>query len=271
MYGDWVPTPHEKPRYRHIADELRRRIASGAIPPGALISSEPALMREFGVARGTVREAIALLRNEGTVVTEHGRGTLARPTFPVRRLGPDRYQAHSTKTDGRDRSSRADTERGTPASGETIDAEYREVAATPELAALFEIQDGTTLLELRLLVRTHGIPQQLTTSYYPLELVAGTAVADQDHQSSADEHVTQLRALGLTVTQIRETVRARMPTKAEAQGLALPNGTPVLSITRRTYVEDKIVEVANQVVLPADRFELEYDIPLHQPAGTTIA
>jgi GntR family transcriptional regulator len=162
-------------------------------------------------------------------------------------------------------------ERVDPASEETVDLEHREVAATPTLATLFEIQDGTTLLERRLLVKAHGIPQQLTTSYYPLDLVAGTAVANQDHLSSADEHASQLRALGLTITRIRETVRARMPTTAEAEALALPNGTPVLSITRRTYVQDKIVEVSDEVVLPADRFELEYEVAFDQATGTTIA
>jgi GntR family transcriptional regulator len=265
-----VPTPHKKPRYRHIADQLRERIASGSIPPGALIPSEPALMREFSVARGTVREAIALLRNEGHVITEHGRGTLARPAFPIRRLSPDRYRLQS-RQEYRQRSVHTADERVASASKETVDIEHREVAATPRLAALFEIQDGTALLERRLLVKAHGIPQQLTTSYYPLNLVTSTAVANQDHQSSADEHASQLRALGLTVTRIRETVGARMPTTAEIEALALPNGTPVLSITRRTYVQDKIVEVANEVVLPADRFELEYEIALDQPTGTTIA
>src|SRR5256886_15442683 len=87
-----VPTPHERPRFRLVADELRRRILAGAIPPGALLPSEAALIAEFGVSRGTIREAMALLRAEGLVVTEHGRGTHARPVLPVRRLASDRYR-----------------------------------------------------------------------------------------------------------------------------------------------------------------------------------
>src|SRR5256886_13282923 len=87
-----VPTPHERRRCRLAADELRRRILAGAIPPGALLPSEAALIAEFGVSRGTIREAMALLRAEGLVVTEHGRGTHARPVLPVRRLGFDRYR-----------------------------------------------------------------------------------------------------------------------------------------------------------------------------------
>ena len=89
---EFVPTPHERPRFRLVADELRRRILAGAIPAGSLLPSETALIVEFGVSRGTIREALALLRAEGLTVTEHGRGTYARPVMPVRRLAADRYR-----------------------------------------------------------------------------------------------------------------------------------------------------------------------------------
>ena len=53
-YGEQVPTPHYgQPRYRVIADELRERIESGAIAPGALLPAESTLTAEFRVARGT--------------------------------------------------------------------------------------------------------------------------------------------------------------------------------------------------------------------------
>jgi len=76
-----VPTPHYgTPRYRRVADQLRDRITSGAIPPGALLPPEVALAKEFNVARGTIRAAINALRQDGLVTTEHGRGTHTRPT-----------------------------------------------------------------------------------------------------------------------------------------------------------------------------------------------
>ncbi|WP_410811141.1 GntR family transcriptional regulator [Micromonospora sp. 067-2] len=58
-YGDRVPTPHYgQPRYRVIADQLRERIESGSIPPGALLPTESALTTEFRASRGTVRQAV---------------------------------------------------------------------------------------------------------------------------------------------------------------------------------------------------------------------
>lgn len=251
-----VPTPHRKqPRYRAIADELRRRILAGAIPPGALLPAESALITEFRVSRGTVRQAIDLLRAEALVITEHGRGTYARPQLPVRRLGPDRY--HLPAGPGERTTPKDDKSADTGNSAIQVEADYREIPATQELAELFQTEPGTMLLERRLLVREHGVPQELTTSYYPLDLVAGTPVADPKHEPWPGGHLAQLAYLGITVTGIRETIGARMPTAAEAQALQLPAGVPILTVTRRTYAHEQIVEAAHDITLPADRTQID--------------
>lgn len=252
-----MPTPHGQPRYRAIADELRRRIATGAIPAGALIPSESALTAEFRVARGTIREAINVLRNEGLVLTEHGRGTYARLNLPIRRLGPDRYALESRLG--------APHERGVSSSAEVedsqqVDAIYREVAAAPELAELFQVEPGTMLLERRLLARICGVPHQLTTSYYLLDMVAGTPLANPDREPWPGGHIAQLQSLGVTVTGIREVIRARMPTADEMDRLQMTAGVPILALVRKTLSGDSTVEVSVEIAYPADRTELEYEI-----------
>jgi DNA-binding GntR family transcriptional regulator len=63
-----------RPGYREIAVALRARIESSEFAPGMSIPSETALIAEFSVARGTVRQALALLEEQGMVETAHGRG-----------------------------------------------------------------------------------------------------------------------------------------------------------------------------------------------------
>ena len=63
------------PLYTQLADILREMIASGELEPRSPLPSESYLQQEHGVARGTVRTAIGILRNEGLVVTIGGRGT----------------------------------------------------------------------------------------------------------------------------------------------------------------------------------------------------
>jgi GntR family transcriptional regulator len=66
------------PRYRQIAAILRARIESGELQPERPIPSEAQLEQEFGVARATARHAVAVLRDEGLVVTVPGMGTYVR-------------------------------------------------------------------------------------------------------------------------------------------------------------------------------------------------
>jgi|LakMenEpi03Aug12_release.lakeMendotaPanAssembly.Ray.scaffolds.fasta_scaffold135774_4 GntR family transcriptional regulator len=62
-------------RYGAIADVLRDEIVSGRWASGALIPAETALMSQFGVALGTIRQAIAVLVDDGLLERKQGRGT----------------------------------------------------------------------------------------------------------------------------------------------------------------------------------------------------
>jgi DNA-binding GntR family transcriptional regulator len=66
------------PRYRQIAAILRGRIEEGELDADRPIPSEAQIQQEFGVARETARKAVALLREEGWVVTVPGLGTYVR-------------------------------------------------------------------------------------------------------------------------------------------------------------------------------------------------
>ncbi|WP_083903424.1 GntR family transcriptional regulator [Nocardiopsis alkaliphila] len=61
--------------YRQLAGILRARIARGDWSPGQRIASESGLVQEYGLARSTVRRAVAVLVEEGDVFTVPQRGT----------------------------------------------------------------------------------------------------------------------------------------------------------------------------------------------------
>lgn len=62
------------PTYVRIADDIRRGIREGDPPAGGMLPSEADLARTYGVARGTVRQAVAELERTGLVASEAGRG-----------------------------------------------------------------------------------------------------------------------------------------------------------------------------------------------------
>jgi len=67
------------PVYVQVAEILRSRIESGELLPDRPVPSESQLQQELGVARGTTRKAIALLREQGLVITVRGRGSYVNP------------------------------------------------------------------------------------------------------------------------------------------------------------------------------------------------
>ncbi len=73
------------PRYVQLADLFRQRIIKGQWPPGALVPSIEQLMEEFDVARVTVRQAIALLAEDGLLSPQRGRGTFVTQTGGTKR------------------------------------------------------------------------------------------------------------------------------------------------------------------------------------------
>lgn len=61
--------------YRQLVEIIRARIARGDWAPGRRMSSETQLVQQYGIARSTVRRAIAVLVDEGDVFVVPQRGT----------------------------------------------------------------------------------------------------------------------------------------------------------------------------------------------------
>lgn len=80
--GPPAGAPRQKrkvPLYQQIAAELSNQIKAGEIPPRRPIPGETALVKRHGVARETVRRAMALLREEGWIYTVPQRGSYVSP------------------------------------------------------------------------------------------------------------------------------------------------------------------------------------------------
>jgi GntR family transcriptional regulator len=73
------------PRYVQLADLFRQRVDKGEWQPGRRLPSIDELMAQFDVARVTVRQAIALLADEGLLSPERGRGTFVTAKAGARR------------------------------------------------------------------------------------------------------------------------------------------------------------------------------------------
>jgi LacI family transcriptional regulator len=61
--------------YRRVYEVLQAGIANGTYPPGSRLPTEPELMAQFNVSRVTLRQALQMLKNEGSLISIPAKGT----------------------------------------------------------------------------------------------------------------------------------------------------------------------------------------------------
>lgn len=75
-------TKDSQARYLVIAESLKRQVE--AMAPDTLLPTENELAAQFGVSRVTLRQALGLLEQAGSITRTRGRGTIVNPPKTVR-------------------------------------------------------------------------------------------------------------------------------------------------------------------------------------------
>jgi DNA-binding FadR family transcriptional regulator len=78
-----APLQRVRKAYEQVYDQLRELIMQGELERGQRLPGEAALAREFGVSRGTVREALRLLAAQNLIRTAKGAGGGSFVTLPT--------------------------------------------------------------------------------------------------------------------------------------------------------------------------------------------
>jgi len=246
----------DRPAYRQIADHLRSSILRGEIAPGSPIPSEQELCDKYSAARGTVRQAIALLRNEGLVLSERGRGTFARERPPVRRLGHDRFARRHRQA------GKAAFIAETEAAGLVPQVEVLQVEpieAPTDVAKRLGVRSSSRVLIRRRRYLVDGHPVEMASSYLPWNVVKGTQIANVDPGPGGI--YARLEDMGYKLKHFTEEVSSRMPTPEEANGLRLAPGVPVFHLIRTAFDgKEQPLEVCD-TVMAGDAYVLAYDLP----------
>jgi len=253
-----------EPMYRQIAEDLRARIESGAIPPGAKLPTEGDLRVGYGAARNTVREAVKLLASRGLVQTRPGLGT-----FVTRHVEPFITTLAAAPLPGARESAAGVSEdegfTGIRAQGRTPSASGPQVIVQPasdDIAMRLGIRPGAQVVGRRRERYIDGRPWSLRTSYYPFEFVTRGAtelVRAEALPGGASAFLEQ--RLGLVQVGYQEHIGVRPPMAGEAKFLELPDDgrSSVLTVVRACYsaAGPELAPFRVRVtVLPADRVVL---------------
>ncbi|MFJ7259624.1 GntR family transcriptional regulator [Streptomyces globosus] len=247
----------EQPPYLRIADVLRQRIAEHVWTAGDRLPSRAQIAEECGVGENVVRRAQELLISQGVLEGRAGSGTyVAEPRRRVRVV----------------RSSAREQPGGSPfradmlALGKQGTWESRTEAKVPapaEVAWRLGIAEGDLCVRTVYEFLADGRPVQLSTSWEPYELTAGTLVVLPEGGPHAGVGVVnRMAAIGITVSHAVEQPEPRQATAEEASFLGIHKAALVTHI-RRTYYSDQgqPVETAD-IVIPAALCEIVYEIPI---------
>jgi GntR family transcriptional regulator len=223
------------PLYHQLEHALAERITAGAYGDG--LPGELEFVAEFGVSRGTVRQALERLTRRGLIVRQRGRGSFVAPIpleYPVGRFY---HFAHEM------------SERGIHESSHVL---ARAIVRTPRrISRRLDIPSGARCVRLVRLRLAGERPLLLETSHVPETLATTLLEADLTHGSIYD----LLEADGVRLTRVTEEVRSVTLAASEAEPFALEAGTPALALERLAWAGHRVVE-HRLVLAPSDRVKL---------------
>jgi DNA-binding GntR family transcriptional regulator len=235
------------PKYAQLVHELQRRIEAGTYPPGSLLPSENQLINEFGVSRPTVVAALRVLREQGWIESQQGKGRFVRGRPALASLEqPRRGQAYLITP-----------EAASP--GEILQAGA--VPAPNRVSVLLDVAPKSKVFLRRRLLTHAGEPSEIVSLWLPLELAEATSLTSGDAiAQGVREHVETRK--GVRFDHVVEQIMSRMPTAGEVHQLGMPKNVPVLVVFAAVRDASGRPLAVVEVVLPADRHELEDAYPI---------
>lgn len=231
------------PRYHRIADDLRERIGSGELPPGARLPNQRQMAREFGVTLMTLRQGLELLERENLIRRQHGLGTfVAAPSIDYDILHQPRFAGDLLAL-------------GEPLTTRVLSSRF--VRADRRASAALALAPRARALQLERLRLVDGHPVSLQRSFLPQAL--------GEELMKADLAVTSLRQalefkLGVTIERARETVSAVRLGRREARELGCPLGASAFESERVSYAAGGLAVVFDRVFIPGDRFRITREL-----------
>jgi GntR family transcriptional regulator len=241
--------PGPLPKYYQLTEILRGKILSGELEPGDQIPTEDALGQEYGVSRGTVRQAISTLVHEGLIRREQGRGTFVnllrsgRAFFTLTGFDEDMRRQH------RHPSTRLLT--------------LEVVPATPEVAERLALALNEPVIHIVRLRLADERPVVHETRY--LAYCLCSALVDDDLEAESI-HALLIHKYRIPLIRTIHTIEARILPREGARLLQVEPGTAAFFVDRLTYTTSEAGErpaVWYQAIYRGDEyhFRAEFEAP----------
>lgn len=207
--------------YRQIMDRVRHDINAGTLLPHGQLPSERDFVRELGVSRITVRQALRELVQQGYLYTVPGKGFFVSDRHGIHDLMA--LQSFTALMSAR----------GVTPSSRVLEA--RLVPAPAALARQLQVAPGTELVSLVRLRLGDDLPMSVQQSWLPHLRCPGLLERDLTTMSL----YTELReCYDVMLSRAQTTISARLATAQECTWLEMRHPSAVLIIDQVTYDAD---------------------------------
>jgi GntR family transcriptional regulator len=230
------------PAYVQILQQLRNEVL--ALPAGALVASERDLAERFGVSRMTAREAVRILRQDGLIYHERGRGM-----FVVRR----KLDLHERP--GLAGFSTEMRERGL--SPRTRLLRFERVQARGEIAQHLQVAVGAPVYRIERLRLSDEVPMVHECTHVPLALCPGLYRYDLSREAL---YRILREDFGLQLARAAEELEAAAAGRTLARLFKLSPSDPVLTIRRIVYGPAGTPIETTRSIYRADRYRATYEV-----------
>jgi GntR family transcriptional regulator len=231
------------PYYYQLADILRQIIQDSVYEDKTeFLPSENELVKAYQVSRATVRKALSLLEREGLIYKAKGKGTYIskhRVRYPLTTL--------ISTTDDMQR-------RGWNPGVSVIS--FEEVNTHSPITESLGISVDDKVYELCRLRLGNDEPFGIQWAYLPVKLCPG--LIDLDLGTSLTQVMEE--KFGIKFWSAHEFLRAKLPTKFEAEVLQISKNLPVIYMERITFSYDGAPVEFLQSVWRSDCYEYEFSL-----------
>ena len=236
------------PKYHQIYLVLREQLHEGRFDQG--LPGELALMRQFGVARVTVRRALEQLAGEGLISREPGRGT--RPLH--REVG-----AGAPGAPGRQRAQLSGLLENLISMGLRTTVRVLSVdtvAAAPAVAGALQLPAQAQVQKAVRVRSTREGPLSHITTYVPADIARQFGRKELAQKPI----LVLLEEAGVKVGRAHQTISARLADAEVARHLDVAVGSALLAVQRLIYdVQERPVQWLHGLYRP-DRYEYEMQL-----------
>lgn len=230
------------PKYHQIYLVLREQLAEGRFERG--LPGEIHLMKEFGVARVTVRKALERLVADGLIERAPGRGTV--PVAPRTAPGPGEPRFTGLLENIVDM--------GLRTSVKVLRCEV--LPASDAVARQLDIPPGTPVQKaLRVRSTRHG-PLSHITTHVPQAIAKGFG----RRELARKPILMLLEASGVAIGRARQSISARLADAEVARLLQVDVGSALLAVQRLVFdAQDRPVQWLQGLYRP-DRYQYEMQL-----------